>query len=177
MIGAQTMGETIVRVLHVNDYPLDHPAAGGAERLAVRAVELQRERGHDVHLFTGGDLRDTRRTPVRYIDNLHARESLRRALHAFSPDVVHLHNIYHLLSPGVFSTIRRYRAAHPCVVVMTAHDAHLVCPNAALCTAERGQLSGVRLGTPPRVPSIWRGPWDHRGAGHSWMKRAQHMWN
>jgi glycosyltransferase involved in cell wall biosynthesis len=58
---------------------------------------------------------------------LWSRESERgmvRVLDAFRPDVVHLHNVYHQLSPSVLRPVRA--AGIPSV--MTLHDYKLACP-------------------------------------------------
>jgi glycosyltransferase involved in cell wall biosynthesis len=44
------------------------------------------------------------------------------------PDVAHCHNIYHQISPSIFYALRDYNVP----VVMTAHDAKLVCGNYTL---------------------------------------------
>ncbi len=54
-----------------------------------------------------------------------ARAGLRRVLTAFRPDVVHLHNVYHQLSPSVVAAARDVGV--PCV--MTVHDYKLACPS------------------------------------------------
>jgi glycosyltransferase involved in cell wall biosynthesis len=54
-----------------------------------------------------------------------ARAGLARVLAEFRPDVVHLHNIYHQLSPSVVAAARD--AGVPCV--LTLHDYKLACPN------------------------------------------------
>ncbi|NTV91570.1 MAG: glycosyltransferase family 4 protein, partial [Clostridiales bacterium] len=50
---------------------------------------------------------------------------VRGILQEFRPDVVHIHNLYPLLSPSVLPVIRK--AGIP--VVMTVHNYRLVCPN------------------------------------------------
>jgi glycosyltransferase involved in cell wall biosynthesis len=54
-----------------------------------------------------------------------AQNQLRRLLDEFRPDVAHLHNIYHHLSPSILPVLRK--AGVP--VVMTAHDLKIACPN------------------------------------------------
>lgn len=53
-----------------------------------------------------------------------ARDAMRTVVERFRPDVVHLHNIYHQLSPSILQPLRR--AGIP--AVMTVHDFKLVCP-------------------------------------------------
>ena len=91
------------RILHVNDYPPD--AGGGAEVVMRRTIELQRRRGLTVHAFTSADLPPFRRTPLAYLHNAAACRGLADKLRSFDPDVVHLHNYYHVLSPGILDTL------------------------------------------------------------------------
>jgi glycosyltransferase involved in cell wall biosynthesis len=162
------------RVLHVNDYPPD--ALGGAEVVMTRTADLLRAAGYDVRTFTAADLPDRRLSVRRYLDNRVARRALHKTLDTFRPDVVHLHNYYHLLSPGVLSVLAQYKRTTAARVVMTAHDYHLVCPN----SGGNWFRNGPRAIQPDRVGS-WRDlffrRWDHRGWAHSFLKVAQHVWH
>lgn len=59
-----------------------------------------------------------------------ARRRLARLLAESHPDVAHLHNIYHQLSPAILDALRQ--AGVP--AVMTVHDYKLACPNYRLFT-------------------------------------------
>jgi glycosyltransferase involved in cell wall biosynthesis len=162
------------RVLHVNDYPPD--ALGGAEVVMTRTAELLRAAGYDVRTFTAADLPDRRLSVLRYLDNRVARRALHKVLDTFRPAVVHLHNYYHLLSPGVLAVLAEYKRATAARVVMTAHDYHLVCPN----SGGNWFRNGPRAIEADRVGS-WRDllfrRWDHRGWPYSFLKVAQHVWH
>ena len=56
--------------------------------------------------------------------NREAARNLDRLLREVRPDVAHLHNIYHHLSPSLLPVLRR----HGIPVVMTLHDLRLLCP-------------------------------------------------
>jgi len=162
------------RVLHINDYPPEQ--LGGAEVLMARTCQLLRDAGWDVRTFSRADLPDTRLTALRYINNRVARAALRKTLADFRPDVVHLHNYYHLLSPAILADLDRYKRQSAARIVMTAHDYHLVCPNSGgNWFHNRPQLVDV-----DRLQS-WRylltRRWDHRGHGHSLLKLLQHIWH
>lgn len=163
------------RVLHVNDYPPS--SLGGAEVVMSRTVELLRTRGWDARTFSSDDLPDPRLTPWRYIDNYPARRALRAELHRFCPDVVHLHNFYHLLSPGSLAELRRYRRVSNARIVMTAHDYHLVCPNAGGTWFQNGEPTGADFEQVSKPGYLFTKSWDHRGRGHAFLKLAQHVWN
>lgn len=166
----------MLKVLQVNDYPPG--PGGGAEVLLARTVALLREQGAAVEVFSAADLPDARRTVRRYLDNPIARHALAARLEALRPDVVHLHNFYHVLSPGVLLELRRHKRARPLRVVMTAHDYHLVCPSAG-GTWFRSRVGTPRPIDPERVGSLGyllSRRWDHRGRLFSWLKTLQHLW-
>src|SRR5918999_566322 len=66
-----------------------------------------------------------------------AKAGIESVLSEFRPDVIHLHNIYHQLSPSLLRPIRREGIP----AVMTLHDYKLACPtylflaNGELCEA------------------------------------------
>jgi glycosyltransferase involved in cell wall biosynthesis len=165
------------RILHINDYPVN--TGGGAEVLMGQTVDLLRNDGFDARTFTSADLSDTKLTARRYLNNHVARASLAEKLHHFKPEVVHLHNYYHLLSPGILIELAKYRRTRPLRVVMTAHDYHLVCPNSggnwfSLASQRFRAADGMRLGSRGYLLSR---RWDVRGWAYSSLKLAQHVWN
>lgn len=70
------------------------------------------------------------RTVAHMIWSRSAAKAFRRLLNDFKPDIIHLHNIYHHLSPSLLPVARR--AGVP--VVQTIHDYKWVCPNYTLWT-------------------------------------------
>ena len=77
------------------------------------SVELESMRFGKVRAFFAG-----LRNPVS------ARE-IHKVLEEFRPDVVHIHNLYPLISPSVLPHIRKRGVP----VVMTVHNYRLICPN------------------------------------------------
>jgi glycosyltransferase involved in cell wall biosynthesis len=162
------------RVLHINDFP----SGGGAEVVMAQTADLLCGAGWQVGVFTSQDLHDRRLTPLRYLDNHVARRELAGRLAAFKPDVVHLHNYYHLLSPGILAELKSYKQRQPLHIVMTAHDCHLVCPDAGGTWYRRQSMrQPVDAGRLRRWSYLLSRSWDQRGAAHSFMKLAQHLWN
>lgn len=135
-----------MRILHVNKFLYRR---GGAEGYMLDVVGLQRERGHTVEVFgmqhPDNDaplpLQDTFPPYVelepapgglagvaasaRMLWSPSSGRGMAQAIRRFRPDVLHLHNIYHQLSPSVLAAARR--AGVP--VVMTLHDYKLACPS------------------------------------------------
>jgi glycosyltransferase involved in cell wall biosynthesis len=62
---------------------------------------------------------------TKVVWSFEAQRQLRRLLAEFRPDVAHLHNIYHHLSPSILPVLRK--AGVP--TVLTAHDLKIACPN------------------------------------------------
>jgi len=165
------------RILHINDYPAG--SLGGTEVLLARTVDLLREEGYEVETFTAVDLDDRRLTARRYVNNPVSRRELARRLESFWPDIVHLHNFYHLLSPGILSALADYKRRFAVRVVMTAHDYHLVCPNSGgtwftVHSQRRQPVDPRRL---RRWPYLLFRKWDHRGLHYSLLKLIQHIWH
>lgn len=66
----------------------------------------------------------------RFFYSFEAKRNLKKLLHDFEPDVVHVHNVYHQLSSSVLDVLKK----HPARKVMTLHDYKLICPNYKLFT-------------------------------------------
>lgn len=57
-----------------------------------------------------------------------AKDKLEKVLKKWQPDIVHLHNFAHQISPSILHTIKKFNIP----IVMTMHDYKLVCPVYAL---------------------------------------------
>lgn len=133
-----------MRVLHVNKFLYRR---GGAETYVQELARLQELDGHTVAFFamahednpaTAYDaafpsqldldrpLPPARRLAAagRMIWSGAASRGMAEVVGDFRPDVVHLHNVYHQLSPSVLAPVKR--AGVP--AVMTLHDYKLACP-------------------------------------------------
>lgn len=128
-------------------------APSGENQVFNAKRTLLRQRGHTVSEFT------------RHSDEIRAQGAwgaiqgacavpwnpwsvvaIRRAVDAFQPDVVHVHNTFPLISPGIFHAIGG-RAAR----VLTLHNYRLFCPAAIplragkVCTESRSAESGAEF--------------------------------
>jgi glycosyltransferase involved in cell wall biosynthesis len=148
------------RVLAVNKY--FYPR-GGAERYFLELSRMLERRGHEVVPFSMQDPEnglspygeyfvspsdfDRRETPwdmlraaARVVYSVEARRKIEALVERARPDVAHLHNIAHQLSPSILYGLR----ARGVPVVQTLHDYKLVCPNyqmfvdGAVCERCRG---------------------------------------
>ncbi len=134
-----------MKVLLVNKflYP-----KGGSERVLFSEAELLKRNSHQIVFFSTFDQRNSPcpeskyfishidyETPVniklkilqslKVLYSFEAKKKLKQLLNDYQIDVVHLHNIYHQISPSVLDVFARYKKP----TVMTLHDYKLVCPS------------------------------------------------
>lgn len=134
-----------MRILFCNKY--NHPFSG-TEVYLFELMDLMRSQGHEVALFSMADPRGEP-TPydrhfVPHIDfkakagfwrrvrqaghaiySTDARRRLRAMIEEFRPDVAHVRNIYHHLSPSILWELK----AQDLPVVYHLNDFKLLCPN------------------------------------------------
>jgi len=133
-----------VRILLINNYLYPR---GGAERSLLRISELLEAKGHEVVHFACRhpqnipsayerffpicyDLRELTHPVAKFraladmLYNRTAARNLSRLLKLLRPDVAHLNNIYHHLSPSILPVLAR----HDIPTVMHLRDGKLLCP-------------------------------------------------
>jgi len=134
-----------MKVLAANKY---YFVKGGAERYFFELARILAERGHEVVPFAMQDVRNEE-TPWsehfvshepfengasvmsrlaaagRVLYSWEARRKIEALADRAGPDVAHLHNIAHQLSPSIIDGL----ASRGIPVVQTLHDYKLVCPN------------------------------------------------
>ncbi|MFA6393750.1 MAG: glycosyltransferase family 4 protein [Patescibacteria group bacterium] len=134
-----------MKILLINNY---HYLRGGAERSYLDTGKILEKNGHEVAYFSMFSARnifsgwsrffakdsetDGRLAPAGKISaalnifyNCQARKKLKELLKEFNPDIAHLHNIYHHLSPSIIHELKKRGIP----TVMTLHDYKLTCPN------------------------------------------------
>lgn len=134
-----------MRILHVNKFLYRR---GGAEGYMLDLASRQAAAGHDVAFFSTSHPSNEpspyeaffpeyielnppprswprrARAAARVFYSRAAERGLAQVLASYHPDVAHVHNIYHHLSPSVLRPLR----AHAIPTVMTLHDFKLACP-------------------------------------------------
>lgn len=133
------------RLLNVNSY---HYRRGGADKVYFEHAELMASQGWRNAYFAmhhprnlpsewsahfveeiefGHDYSplEKLRKAATAVYSFEARRKLRTLLQDYRPDVAHLHNIYHHLSPSILPVLSE--AGVP--TLMTAHDLKIACPN------------------------------------------------
>ncbi|MGA9800803.1 MAG: glycosyltransferase, partial [Terriglobales bacterium] len=143
-----------MRILYCNKYNF---AFSGTEVYLFELMELMRSHGHEAALFS---MVDPRGEPTKYDQHFvpaidfksakpallngarqaahalysrQARQKLREMIKAFRPDVAHVRNIYHHLSPSILWELKAQRVP----VVYHLNDFKLLCPSYNLVA--RGQ--------------------------------------
>ncbi|MGX1740466.1 glycosyltransferase family 4 protein [Bosea sp. NPDC055353] len=132
------------RLLAINNY---FYRRGGAESVFLDHIDLFTAAGWDVVPFAmqhpanlpspwsehfvseieyggdGGPLTKARQA-ARIVFSLEARRKIRTLIEQAPPSVAHAHNVYHHISPSIFSALK----AEGVPLVMTAHDLKVACP-------------------------------------------------
>ena len=136
-----------MRILYCNKYNF---AFSGTEVYLFELMDLMRSHGHEVALFS---MADPRGEPTKYDQHFvpaidfsraprsgpigsarraahalysrQARQKLREMVKAFRPDIAHVRNIYHHLSPSILWELK----AQGVPVVYHLNDFKLLCPS------------------------------------------------
>jgi glycosyltransferase involved in cell wall biosynthesis len=141
------LGKSGLKLLLINKFYHDIGPAGGVGRYLVQEEEdltaagwqvipfamkdeharptpwdryFVKARDYSSPRFGGGAMGDA----LSLIWNREAAHKLDDLIRETRPDVAHLHNIYHHLSPSILTVLRK----HGIPVVMTLHDLRLLCP-------------------------------------------------
>lgn len=135
-----------MRILEVNKF---YYPRRGAERHFLDCIELLKQAGHSVAVFTMDDRRAVSRANEKYFVSrvgyegsdanfwqrvkgvgrlfwsFEARRKMAALIRDFRPEVAHVHNVYHQLSLSFFSLVKE--AGVP--LIMTVHDYALISPD------------------------------------------------
>ena len=110
---------------------------GGEDTVVDAEVNLLRQRGHQVWVYS----RDN--TEIQYLTSIKAAKTtfwsrqtvqeLQKINQQFSPDLIHAHNTFPLISPSLYWAAARARIP----VVQTLHNFRLMCLNALFLRDEK----------------------------------------
>jgi glycosyltransferase involved in cell wall biosynthesis len=133
-----------MKILQVNKflYP-----KGGADKYFLELSAQLVKNGHEVRFFAMSDphnrpsrdekyfvsnisfndisLKNLWRSLGRTLYSREAQAKFTALLQDFQPDIIHIHNIYHQISPSILTAARQAKIP----VVMHLHDYKLICPN------------------------------------------------
>jgi len=134
-----------MKILEINKF---FYIKGGAEKHFFDAAELLKKNGHEVAFFS---MRHKNNFPTKWdkyfistvgftnefswwkkikgslrdLYSFEAKRKINELLDEFKPNIVHIHNIYHQLSPMILFEIKKRKIP----IVMTVHDYKIVNPN------------------------------------------------
>lgn len=133
-----------MRILQVNKF---NYLKGGADKYFLELTEELKKAGHEVAKFSmdhkdnlidenqgyfvsnvdfnNGNLWQKLRAAGRIFWSFEAARKFEALIKDFKPEVVHIHNIYHQISPSILRVAKR----HGLPIVMHLHDYKLLCPN------------------------------------------------
>ncbi len=116
-----------MKILLIHNYYLQ---PGGEDQVFSSEAEVLRANGEDVELYT---IANTSIAAMGRLDlavstiwNRQVFRELTTLLRANTPDLVHCHNTFPLVSPAAYAAARRLKIP----VVQTLHNFRLLCPNA-----------------------------------------------
>lgn len=116
-----------LKILHAFN---QHRGGGGADNAARSTIALSRALGSEVEVFTRSseDLPKTLQGRLRAgVSAIYAPDSVRQfsaMLDSFQPDLVHIHEVFPLVSPWILPQCKRRGVP----VVMTVVDYRITCP-------------------------------------------------
>lgn len=139
-----------MKILQINKF---FYRRGGSETYFFGLMELLQKNGHEIVHFS---MKSPQNTPSPYDDffvneidfgkreglfqdfkkighsfySLEAKKKLEKLILKTKPDIAHLHNVSHHLSPSILGVLKKYKIP----VAQTLHDYQLICPNFKLFT-------------------------------------------
>lgn len=140
-----------MKILNINKF---HFRNGGADSYYLDLGAALRKKGHTVIDFAMHDKRNEpsdhskyfvshidlqnlqgmkakAKAAARMIYSREATHQLEQLIKDTRPDIAHIHNIYHQISPSIFRILKKYHIP----TVMTVHDFKLICPTYNLFAA------------------------------------------
>lgn len=134
-----------MKILQINKF---YYRRRGAETYLFDLIDLLERQGHEVAVFamehpqnmptpwskyfvsTVDYSKKNLKAAARMFWSTEAQRQLEKLLQDFKPDVAHVHNIYHQISPSILTTLKK----HNIPIVQTLHDYKIICPNYEMFT-------------------------------------------
>lgn len=145
-----------MKILQVHNY---YQRYGGEDAVVEAERALLEQHGHRVTQYTKHN-GDVDRTPklalaMKTIYNRESARELLTLLERESPDVIHAHNLFPLVSPSLYHAARAAQVP----VVQTLHNFRLLCPSATLFRDGRicEDCVGRRVKYPAVLHACYRG--------------------
>lgn len=129
-----------MKILQINKF---YYLRGGAERYFFDLLKLLENNGHQVVPFSMRDSRNeitafnkyfidkveldgfSLKNIIKFFYNYDAVRKLEKVIKEEKPDIAHLHNVAHQISPAIIRVLKKNNIP----VIQTLHDYKIVCPN------------------------------------------------
>lgn len=161
-----------MRILLVNDYY----TGGGAEGVFRTTLELLQKHNYEVDFFVGSKELKHPNGLLSYLYNKEIAQKLAIKLNNFKPNIIHIHNYYHYLSPSIFRILKEYKKRNTLKIVFTAHDYHLVCAASGMITHRKGKVIPIDVNKNNFTNIIFK-KIDHRGIKYDIVKKMHWLWS
>lgn len=141
-----------MKILLVNKF--FYPKGGGENNL-FRSADVLKRKGHRVMYFSMQHPRNIKneyekyfisnvdyeksgfvnqmKCSLRLLYSFEARKNIDKLLRNERPDIAHLHNVYHQISPSIIHSLKKFKVP----IVMTLHDYKIVCAAYVLLSGGR----------------------------------------
>jgi hypothetical protein len=159
-------------ILFVNDFK----KGGGAEKVFLDTYNLMKQQ-YIVDLFFATEETTKPKSMIEYIYSTEYYNLFYNKLVEFKPDIIHLHNFYHKLSPSILDAIRKYKKQYEVKVIMTAHDFHIVSPNSGYTYFNWINNTLNKMENKMTIINFIFRKWDNRGFHYSITKQLQWTYN
>lgn len=105
---------------------------GGEDTVVNNEYNLLKTNGIEVKLLVFNNDRFTKKNRLKSIlslfHNHHSIAIIKSELLTFKPDVVHIHNVFYTITPGIINFLKKKNLP----IVMTIHNYRLICPSTTL---------------------------------------------
>lgn len=123
---------------------------GGSESVFFETAELLKNKGHKVIFFSmkhakniaseyekyfvsnvdyeSKRLKDMFQDSLRLLYFFEAKQKMEELIEKERPDIAHLHNIHHQISPSILHSLKKFKIP----IILTLHDYKMVCPTYSL---------------------------------------------
>jgi glycosyltransferase involved in cell wall biosynthesis len=162
-----------MKILFINDYKRN----GGAEQV-IDILIKNLNNIYKIDFFYGNVEYKTPENIFEYIYSKKFKLQLENKLEIFQPDIIHIHNYYHLLSPSILTAIKNYKKMNSNLkVIMTCHDFHILSPSSGFTFFSWLNNKIYRLERNPNLIDLLFKKWDQRGIKYSIAKQLQWIFN
>ena len=167
------MGIAKIKVLQVND----NLEGGGAELVFKKTSELlSKNDDFAVRTFYGKDrILLEKKDLFDYIYSFKYARIFKKQVLLEKPDIVHLHNFYHYLSPSILHVLKKLKYKNDIKVVATIHDYHFLCANNCYGRWEKGSSYICEKCNYKKYYNIILNRCDPRGFFYQFLKFLQHL--